>query len=531
VGCGLAVAAALACARPDARAAGSSAPPIVIATTVDLGGVNPLVATGTRFSHEVLDLLFRELLAERADRLGESPGFAPALAESWDLSTDRHRLLLRLRDGLRWSDGAPITAHDVVFTHRAELDDAVAWSYSDSKRSIEDVAALDDRTVLFRFHDGGAFPLVDVNDGAILPEHAWSALPFAEWRRGGEWFREHLVTSGPFRLAAWRPGVELALAPDPGFAGPGPLPAGPVVFRVVPDPAALVEQLLSGAFDFADGLTPLDAARVEATAGLRLVVGEARQYDYIAWNLRRAPFDDPEVRRALTQAIDRQLLVDTLWRGRARVAAGPVPAPFWARDPDLAPWPFDPAAARRRLAERGFADRDGDGVVERDGHPFRFELLTNAGNRVRSDALVLIQEQLRRVGVDVVPRTLEIQALTDRNLSGDYDATLAGWAVDTTLDFRPYFHSREIADGWNFVGYASAEADRLLDAAAAAESPATMLPHLLALQRLLHREQPYTFLWEPPRLAAVRRNLSGVEISPLSALAGLPRWRRLAGES
>ncbi len=144
---------------------------------------------------------------------------------------------------------------------------------------------------------------------------------------------------------------------------------------------------------------------------------------------------------------------------------------------------------------------------------------------------MLIQEQLRRVGVEVVPRTLEIQALTERNLGGDYDATLAGWAVDTTLDFRPYFHSREIADGWNFTAYASPEADRLLDEAAGAATPEAMRPALIGLQRLLHRDQPYTFLWEPPRLAAARRELTGVEISPLSALAGLPRWRRSAGGS
>jgi peptide/nickel transport system substrate-binding protein len=262
---------------------------------------------------------------------------------------------------------------------------------------------------------------------------------------------------------------------------------------------------------------------------LRLVTAESRQYDYIAWNLRRAPFDDARIRRALTLAIDRQQLADALWRGHARVAAGPVPAASWARDPELAPWPCDPAGARRLLAESGFADRDGDGIVERDGRPLRVELLTNSGNRVRADALVLIQEQLRRVGVDVAPRTLEIGALTERNLAGDYDATLAGWSVDTTLDFRPYFHSREIADGWNFAAYASPEADRLLDAAAAAATLDEMRPALVALQRVLHRDLPYTFLWEPPRLAAARRDLEGVELSPLSAFATLPRWRRPRG--
>jgi peptide/nickel transport system substrate-binding protein len=297
----------------------------------------------------------------------------------------------------------------------------------------------------------------------------------------------------------------------------------------VPDPASLVEQLLAGGFDFYDGLTPLDAERVARTPGLRLLEYDARQFDYLAWNLRRPPFDDARVRRALTLAIDRQALVDALFRGRARVAVGPIPVAFWARDRTLEPWPYDPERARALLAECGFADRDGDGVVERGGRPFRFELSTNSGNRTRADALVLVQEQLARVGVVAEPRTYEIHALTERNRAGDFDATISGWAVDTTLDLRPYFHSREArADGWNFTGFASSELDALLDETRRVELDATR-PLFARVQRILHEEQPYTFLWEPRRLAAVREGIEGVEPTPLSALGGLPGWRRVAG--
>ena len=502
----------------------------MVATTVDLGGVNELTTGGTRFHHEVIDLLFHGLLEEQADFAEHPPTFAPSLAESWQRSEDGRRIVFRLRADARWSDGAPITAEDVVFSHGAQISDQVAWAYADSKDAIEEVVALDARTVAVRFREPYPHQLVDANDGVVLPAHAWSALPLSEWRRAGDWFRDHLVTSGPYRLVSWRPGVELTLERNPHH-WPSPGAAGPerVVFRVVPDPAALVEQLLAGAFDFFDGLSPLDAERVAHAEGLRVIASDARQFDYLAWNLRRPPFDDARVRRALTLAIDRQALVDALLHGYARVAAGPIPARFWARDRALEPWPYDPAAARALLAEAGFRDADGDGVVERGGRPFAFEVSTNAGNRVRSDALVLIQEQLARVGVAAVPRTFEIHALTERNRAGDFDATLSGWAIDTTLDLRPYFHSREIReDGWNFVGYSNAELDGLLDATRrAGDLPAT-LPLYARIQRILHEEQPYTFLWEPQRLTAARTAIADLEVTPLSALRGLPRWRRLA---
>jgi peptide/nickel transport system substrate-binding protein len=504
--------------------------PWVIATTVDLGGVNELIAPNTRFTHELIDLQFLGLLAEQADFADRPPSFEPSLAESWTTSPDGRTITFRLRPDARWSDGRPVTAADVVFSHRAQTAAEVAWPYAESKEAIVDVVAVDPKTVVYRLARGYPHQLVDVNDGVILPEHVWSRLPLADWRRAGDWFREHRVASGPYRLAEWRAGVELVLERNPHhWAAPPPGAPARAVFRVIPDPAALVEQLLAGAFDFYDGLSALDVARVERAPGMRVIAVEGRQFDYLGWNQRRPPFDDVRVRQAMTLAIDRPALVDALHHGHAQIAVGPVPAAFWARDRELEPWPYDPAAARALLAEAGFADADGDGVVERDGRELAFELITNAGNRIRADAMVLVQEQLARVGVAVRPRAVEMQSFVARLDSRDFDAALSGWAVDTTLDLRPYFHSNEIrADGLNFVGCSIPELDRLLDATRTASDLEATRPLYRRIQRLLHDQQPYTFLWEPQRLVAVRAGIAGVEPDPLSALDSLPRWRRTA---
>jgi len=515
---------ALACA-PRAASDEVSSRPWVIATSVDLAGVNELVSGGVRFTHEIQDLLFLELGEEQPDYAQHPPTVEPELAERWEASPDGRTLTFHLRPDARWSDGTPITSADVLFTVRAQRASEIAWRFADSKDAIESVDAPDPHTVRFHLQRTYPYALIDINDGQILPEHAWSALPFAEWRSGEDWFRSHLVTSGPYQIASWRPGSELVLEANPRslrYQASGPRR---VVFRVVPDPAARIEQLIAGDFDFVDGLTALEASRVARRPDLRVISCAAHQFDFIGWNERRPPFDSPEVRRALTLGIDRQALIDSLWKGWAKIAAGPVPSDAWARDPELRPWPYDPARARELLARNRFTDSDGDGILDRDGKPFRFVLTTNAGNQVRADALVLIQEQLARIGVAVEPRILELQTLIERNRAGDYDATIAGWAIDTTFDFRPYFHSAE-QEGYNFVAYANPEVDRLLEATRSAPDIEAAKPDFVELQRILHREQPYTFLWEPQKLAATRASIDGVEISALSALRSLPYWRR-----
>jgi len=336
------------------------------------------------------------------------------------------------------------------------------------------------------------------------------------------------VVSGPFRLSAWRPGQEVVLERNERFHDPQRPRLDRVRFRVVPDQPAQVEQLIAGSLDFLPAVPPQSAARLAASPGVELLVFPGRQYDYICWNTLRPPFDDAEIRRALTLGIDRQALVDVLWKGYARIAAGPILVGVWARSPELSPWPYDPREARRLLAARGYADRDGDGILERDGKPFRFDLDTNSSNRLRTEALVLIQEQLRRIGVDARPRTYEIQTLTERNLRHEFDATLSGWAVDTTLDLRTYFHSSEADGGYNFGAWSHPEVDRLIEEVRKVDAIADAKPLFARIQAILHAEQPYTFLWEPQRLAAVRRELAEAEPNALSPYFNLSRWWRRA---
>jgi|CXWL01.1.fsa_nt_gi peptide/nickel transport system substrate-binding protein len=520
-----------ACQRPTgppAASAPAQAPvrggTAVVATAIDFEQVNELLDNGNDLTTELGYQMFWKLVSENPDYQDHPPTFAPQIATRWEWSSDHLALTFFLRPDLQWSDGAPITADDVRFTWQAQRDPAVGWIYADAKEAITDVAVVDVHTVRFTFDHVYASMFLDAVEGAVLPRHAWGALPFTQWRQQPTYFRDHLVVSGPFTLAEVRPQQQFALVRNPRFVDPNRPYLDRIVFRVIPDKPAQLLQLETGDVDFVQQVAPAEGARLAANPELELHELWARQYEYIAWNTRLPLFADAEVRRAMTLAVDRQALVDTVWRGRGRVGWSPYLASTWATNRSLEPWPYDPSAARAILAARGWTDHDGDGLLDRDGRPFRFELVTNTGNQTRADAQVAIQAQLRKIGVDAVPRLVEGATLTTQLLNHEFEATIGGWAIDTSMNARYFFHSAEAKDGYNFGSYANPEVDRLIDEAARVAEPAAAKPLFDRLQVILHRDQPYTFLCEPQRLHATRRRLHDVRPNPLFVFANLADW-------
>ena len=519
-------------ARPaDQEPAGEGQPrrggTVVIASSTDLGGVNELTVSSTAITDEILFRMFLHLVEEQPDFQQHPPTFAPSLASSYEWSEDHKVLTFHLRKDARWSDGVPITAEDVRWTWQAQTDPAVAWTSSFMKESIRDVEVVDPHTARFHFTRAYAKQLLDANEGVILPKHAWSKLPFSRWRNSGDWFRDHLVVSGPFRLESWAPQQQIVLARNERYFEPGKPYLDRVVIRIIPEQGNQITQLLGGQVDFVTNLLPRDAERLKTDPDIQLLSLWHRIYVFVVWNNEHPLFDDPEVRRALTLAIDRQALVDTLWGPYARVAVSPIIAGVWAHDRSLKPWPYDPAEARRILAAKGWRDSDGDGVLDRAGKPFAFELTTNAGNQPRIDAMVIIQEQLKRVGIKVQPRVLEFHTLVHQNNTGEFEATLTGVGMDTSLDLRYGFHSGSVFPlGDNIARYRNPEVDRLIDLAASQVDIADAAGYLRELQQHIHRDQPLTFLWESQRINAINRQVRGAQPNALFVLFRLEDWWR-----
>ena len=515
--------------EPAASAPPAAAPvrggTAVIGTTADIAGLNDLLSSTTVITGDVLyRMLFLHLFEEQPDFAEHPPTFAPRLAESSEWSPDRLLLTIHLRPDVVWSDGVPVTAEDVRWTWQAQTDPDVAWDYAFAKEAITDVEVVDPHTVRAHFKNAYFSQMADLNEGVILPKHAWSALPFKEWRTRPEWFQQHMVSDGPFVLSSWTPQQELVLKRNERYFEKDLPRLDSVVFRVIPDRANQLAQLRVGSLDYVEQLPPARAAEVRSWPNARVLGYWTRQYGFLEWNVAKPLFADPEVRRALTQAIDRQAIVDTLWRGLGKVSDSPILSTLWAHAPNLEPWPYAPDEARRILAAKGWSDSDGDGVLDKDGARFSFELLTNAGNEIRRDATVMIQEQLRQVGIEARPATLETNTLVAQLGRHDFDAAILSYSIDTSLDISYAFHSSSIKDGFNYGAYSNPEIDRLLDEFRLQTDPQAAKARLVRAQEILHAEQPYTFLWEAQRADAASARLQDPRPNALSAYFHIREW-------
>ncbi|HEY6320662.1 MAG TPA: ABC transporter substrate-binding protein [Thermoanaerobaculia bacterium] len=496
---------------------------IVTGWTAEPIAVNELIVPTTSTGQEMLFQLFVRLLREEPDFDRHPPAFTPALARSYEWSADHKTLTLHLRENARWSDGVPVTADDVRWTWQAEVSPEVAWESSYMKDEIADVEAVDPHTVRVHFKRVYAKQLLDLNEGGILPHHAWGQIPFSRWRQSGDWFKQHLVVDGPFTLGSWRRQQEVVLVRNPSFYDPDRPRLDRVVMRIIPDQASILTQLDTGELDFTSALSPRDAPQVTANPRLRVLAFPYRTWVGVAWNGAHQPFSDPDVRRALGMALDRRAIVETIWGKFAHLSESPILSVVWAYDRSLRPLPYDPGEARRILAAKGFA-AGADGMLRRGGKPFAFEISTNTGNQQRVDSLVMIQEQLRRIGVRAEPRQLEFNSLSLRVIAGDFDACVVGNSMDTSLDLTSYFHSRGIASGTNVTRYSNPEVDRLIDHAMSQPEIALARQDLDRIQEILHRDQPYTYLWESERLSGLDRRLHGVKPSMLYSFYDLKDW-------
>ena len=508
--------------------AGSGAPhrggTVVTGWTAEPAGVNDLILPASQPTHEMLFRVFLHLVEEQSDFDQHPPTFTPQLARSWDWSADHKTLTFHLRDDVVWSDGVPVTADDVRWTWQAQMSRDVVWEGADSKQWITDVEAVDPHTVRFHFSRVYFKQLLDANEGLILPKHAWEKLPFSEWRKSGDWFKQHLVVDGPFTIGSWQPQQQVVLQRNERYYEKGLPRLDRVVMRLVPSQSAGLTQLLNGELDFLPQIAPGDVKRVQAAPQLQLIAYWFNVYVAVGWNNENPLFQDPEVRRALTLGIDRQTIVDTLLGPYGRVADSPVLTMVWAHDKSLKPWPYDPAEARRILAAKGWRDTDGDGVLDKGGRPFSFELLTNAGNQLRTDATVMIQGQLKQIGVQAVPRQVEFNTLMSQTTQGRFAAAILGFTMDTSLDLRSNFHSRSIVEGANYVRYRNPEMDRLIEQAASQPEMLAEKPYLDQIQQLVHREQPVTFLWESQRLTAVNKKVKDVRPTLAFSFFNLKEW-------
>ena len=527
----VALAACTADTRPS-RNAGAGAVPdsaryggtLVIGYASDIGDINPLTWNVQNALYMQESVLFTPLIAYDS---ALKP--VPRLARSWEVNADTTLLTFHLRDDVWWQDGVRTSAHDVKFTYVLLRDPRTGYIYSGLWTFYGEAEAPDSFTFRIRLRPHAEF--MDVwRTLAPVPEHVLRGVP-PERLAGHPFGTRRPVGNGPFRFVSRRAGQEWVFEANPRW--PKELGGRPyadrLVYRAVPEPATLLTELETGAIDLYPGMPPQFAPQVRASTRARLVDYPDLSYENIIWNTRRPPFDDARVRRAMTRAIDREGLVRAVRAGYARVANSTVSPELWMHDPAAgAGMGYDPAAARRLLAEAGYADRDGDGVLEaRNGRPLRFTLKVPHGNRERRDDAEIVQSELRKVGVAMEVREVEFNSLIaqiSNPRNRDFDAVLIGWKPEFKLDDSDLYACSKRDQPLTWSGYCSPETDRLMDSVQVVADRAAALPLWKRYQARIARDQPVTLLYFTNRLVGVNRRVQNVHLDARGDWVGIDRW-------
>lgn len=442
------------------------------------------------------------------------------LAKSWEYSPDSLAITVHLRENVRWHDGKPTTAHDVKYTFDAMKDPKLGYPDTAALKEVESIEVVDDGTVRFHFARPSLNQLAYLRK-LILPKHLLEHVPIENMESAA--LGRAPVGNGPFRFVRWKRDQEAVFEANPDFVDGRPH-LDRVVFRVIPDQTAIETAFKSGEIDVVERLRLSEVAALRQDPRFNVFTYEQRGYQFIGWNTRHPLFKSATARKAMTLAIDRQRIVDALAFGEGKVTANPVMSlsPFYAQD--IAPHPYDPERAKELLAGEGWRDSNGDGILDRDGKKFEFTLVTNLGNQMREDALVMIQDDLRKIGVVAKPQVREWTVFLSEVKGKRFDAFHMGWESDFILNPYDLFHTKAIDGKYNMTSYSNPRVDALIDQGTAARTFEEAKPIYHEMQTILHEEQPYSILFELAYSVGVSKRIHGVEIDVRSWLLNIEDW-------
>lgn len=431
------------------------------------------------------------------------------LVKSWDISADQKTITFHLKPDMKWSDGQPLTSADVLFTWQLVTDDHTRTPYGADFKLVQKAETPDPLTFRVSYAQPYA-PALDSWAGLqILPKHILQGQDINTTA-----FARHPVGSSYYKLDRWDTGERISLVRNP-YATQGQARIDRLVSRFIPDVASQFLELLADNID-SMGLNPIQYARIfPARPDLEKRIARYKElgnsYTYLGFNLRHKPFDDIRVRQAINYAIDKQELIDGVLLGLGEPVSSPYkPGTRWT-NPDLEPYPYDVAKAKTLLRQAGFDDHDGDGILDRNGKPLAFEILTNQ-NKQREMSAVLIQRRLREIGIDAQIRVLEWASFVGRYIkTGDFDVVLLGWSLSLDPDQFSIWHSSQQAPGqFNFIGYSNPRVDQLLEQGRLELDPDKRMKIYHEFARILLEDSPIVYLYAGYGLPAIHRRVKGI---------------------
>lgn len=469
---------------------------LTIATGTDVENMNIHLVTSSP-SYTVLEHIYETLFYMNPE--GE---LEPLLAESIEPGSDPQSFIIKLRQGINFTDGTPFNAAAVKANLDWVLNTENAAPFRFLIDRIEEVVVVDDYTVQINLNSEFA-PLA-----AHLSHGALAMVSPAALEQGKDFLAEKAIGTGPYILANWARDEAVTLQRNPDYWGE-PAKIDTLVFKVVKEDGARLIEVEAGTADVAVRVPPAEAERLAANPNIEIVRTPGLRTIYIFFNTTAEPFDDPRVRQAVNYAVDVESIVNDLFDGAALVSKAPFASPIFGYA-EQTPYSRDLDKARQLLEEAGIAE--GTTVV-----------LYHPTGRYVQDALVAdaVRAQLREVGLNVELRTLEwpqyVPFVRAEKPNNEVQFAMLGWSTPTMdADYALYalFHSSQIPPGFNGAFYENPAVDALLDEARTNPDPAARQAAYAKAIEIIWADAPWLFLYSEVQLTAVRTNVTGLVVHP-----------------
>jgi peptide/nickel transport system substrate-binding protein len=535
--CSLFLFAIVACSERagDTTGGGTGGTLIIVQAGIESSPLLPPFAADN-VARNVIDQVYDRLaqLGPNLNTLGDRD-FQPRLARSWTWSPDSMSVAFSIDPRARWHDGQPVRASDVRFSFEVDRDPKTATQLTATIGNVDSVTVRDSLTPVVWFHRRTPEQFYDfVYQVYIMPEHVLKDIP-----------RDKLATSevvrrpigtGRFRFARWDPGVRIELLSDTAnYRGRAKLDR--VVISFVPDPGAAITQLLSGQADWYENVPAGVVPRIDSSGSVRALRYPGFGYGFMGMNLRDpkrpgAPhpiFGDRRVRVAFSMALDRQAMLRNVFDTLGVLAVGPFPRAL--ADTTVTLPPFDRAHAAALLDSAGW--RAGpDGMRAKNGRPLAFTFIVSTSSSPRMRYGVLIQEQLKTIGVRMDIESMDISSFMARSLASNFDAEIQLFGTDPAVaGIKQLWATEGIGKGGqNTVSYSSPRFDALIDSAVATFDPTRAKQFAHRAYQTLVDDAPAVWLYEPLTIAGGHKRIRVEGLRADGWWIGLADWSIPANE-
>ena len=495
-------------AAPEATEVSADTPvdggTIVLSTFSDIVNINPLLINDTS-SGDIAQFVFASLYdLDRAGNVTAEPW--SLAAELPTISEDGLTYTVKLKDTIKWSDGQPITADDVVYTIETGKNPDTGSPLTSAFDKVKTVEKVDDQTVKFTMSQIYA-PFLYALCQAIVPAHILKDVKPTEIQTnpfGTD--PAKTVTSGPWKWTAWKQGESHTLDADPNYWGSVKPHIAQVVYKIYADQNTEVQALLKGDTDHISAIPVTQVDAVKADGDIDIIQKPGAQYEYVMFNFDGKNFPDSyglfsgqKTRQAIAHALNRQGMVDNILKGVGALMNAPFLPDTWADPGDAAVnYDYNAETAKKLLAEDGWVAGT-DGILAKDGHRFSFELQYNAGNSRREQVAAVIQQNLKDVGIEVTPKAIDFAAWIDQNVTpGKFQALLLAWSLNTPdPDAESIFSSKYFPPaGQNSGWYKNEKLDQLWVDGYSTVDQAKRKEIYKEVGKEISTDLPYVFLYQ-----------------------------------